>query len=66
MIQKDLNHLRDTILKGIYNYKDVIWQNAFLEYNGDKKTRLSMKCGSCYRKVLQYVTDKHKKVENRN
>lgn len=59
MEQKDLNWLRDTAIKGIYNRKDVIWQRAFTEYTRDTGIFIRMSCQVCYKKVLKFINDKY-------
>lgn len=59
----DLEHLKATVNRSIFNRHDPQWIEAFREFNANRDKRimmfpLGMNCKSCYHTVLKYHTDK--------
>lgn len=50
-----VDHLLKTVMRD--NSKDVLWSEAFKEYNAANPRTLSMGCRMCYPKVLQFILD---------
>lgn len=60
LISMNIQYLKDTLNKGVYNKTDESWKEAFSEYNKNNSPKLGMGCMACYRKVLIYINQKYK------
>ncbi len=58
MTLDEINHLKATISKGIFNKHDRIWLRAFTEYTYETGNKLGMGCNPCYKKVMEYHLNK--------
>ncbi len=58
----DLEHLRQTLSKKIFNRSDPKWVHAFAKYTTLSGKKLSMNCASCYGKVYQSHKDQTEKL----
>lgn len=51
----NLEHLRNTLIKGPMNKGDKEWILAFKEYNLKNEIKIGMGCRSCYYKVFKFI-----------
>lgn len=58
MVIEEIQHLKNTLHKKIFNKNCPVWKKAFIEYTLDTKIPLGMGCSNCYLKVFNYLINK--------
>lgn len=58
MSLEEIEHLKNTLPKGVFNRYDPIWRKAFIEYTSETNNKLGMGCNPCYSKVFVHF-NKH-------
>lgn len=51
---EEIEALKTSVVKGIYNNNNALWIRAFEYYNSHNKP-LSMNCKPCFAKVLHFI-----------
>lgn len=54
----DVQYLKETAHRSIFNQRDPKWLEAFKEYNENNEHKLGLGCRGCYYKVLQFHEQK--------
>lgn len=57
----DIDYLKNTVNKRIFNKNDPKWMEAFRQYNSLNTNKLGMGCSVCYYKVLEFHEERAKK-----
>lgn len=60
----DVQYLKKTANRSIFNQSDPKWLEAFNDYNNNNEHKLGLKCRGCYYKVLQFHEEREKKQTN--
>ena len=59
MTSQEIEHLKITLPKKVFNRNDLIWKKAFSSYIEATDRKLGMGCSNCYQKVYEYLNKKY-------
>lgn len=63
MNEEEIQHMKETAIRGVSNYSDKVWQKAFELHNKSVSPPLPMGCSPCYYKVLNHFLPDHQKIK---